>query len=225
MNANEREYSRSLATAVPASQPPDQTMDLRPRPAEVQQQAQMQVAGFASRNPHPRVLDTVSAQPIIPWEIRFSTEASAFICVHPRFNLLNGMMANKACQYVDKITADAVISYASTCTHFTIVYARFFVETLACVVITAPPADQPFRNPTHPTGDVPRIRLPPLSNVIPANVEPDSSVSWPAKAGHPRLYQVRLGKTWMAVTSAAMTRGAHRSVFSLPGIGNADARG
>jgi hypothetical protein len=46
MNANERGYRRSLASAVPASQPPDQTMDLQPRPAEVQQQAQTQVAGF-----------------------------------------------------------------------------------------------------------------------------------------------------------------------------------
>src|ERR1700758_5152923 len=46
MNANERGYRRSLAAAVPPSQPPDQTMNLQPRPAKVQQQAQTQVAGF-----------------------------------------------------------------------------------------------------------------------------------------------------------------------------------
>jgi hypothetical protein len=41
-----------------------------------------------------------------------------------------------------------------------------------------------------------------LSDVMPASVE---FVSWPAKAGHPRLYWVRLGKTWMTATSATMT--------------------
>ena len=46
MNANERKYHRSRAASVPASQPPDQPMDLQPRPAKAQQQAQTQVAGF-----------------------------------------------------------------------------------------------------------------------------------------------------------------------------------
>jgi hypothetical protein len=44
--ANERKYRRSRAASVPASQPPDQPMDLQPRPAKTQQQAQTQVAGF-----------------------------------------------------------------------------------------------------------------------------------------------------------------------------------
>jgi len=49
-------WSRSLAAAVAASPPPDQTVDLQPPPVEIQQQAEMQVAGFgvvhASRAMH-----------------------------------------------------------------------------------------------------------------------------------------------------------------------------
>jgi len=53
------------------------------------------------------------------------------------------------------------------------------------------------------------------SLVIPAREKTDSSVSWPAQAGHPRLCRARAGKTWMAATSAAMT---HGSVSPMAGI-------
>ena len=80
-----------------------------------------------------------------------------------------------------------------------------------CVVITRAMAIIWFTNTTLHVACLGMTGRPLSPSRFSRRSRPDSSVSWLAKRGHPWLYWGQAAQTWMAATSAAMTRGGRSS--------------